>query len=40
MLEEVGMARIKGPKRVHRYSAECTLKAVKLSDLAGDRVAS
>jgi len=29
------MARIKGPKKVHRYSAEFKLKAVKLSDLSG-----
>jgi transposase len=32
------MARIKGPKRVHRYSAEFKLKAVKLSDLSGVQV--
>jgi hypothetical protein len=29
------MARIKGPRKVHRYSIEFKLKAVKLSDLAG-----
>ena len=29
------MARIKGPRKVHRYSAEFKLKAVKLSDLSG-----
>jgi len=29
------MARIKGPRKVHRYSAEFKLKAVKLSRLAG-----
>ena len=32
------MARIKGPKKVHRYSAEFKLKAVKLSDLSGVQV--
>lgn len=32
------MARIKGPRKVHRYSAEFKLKAVKLSDLAGVQV--
>jgi hypothetical protein len=31
-LEEVRMARIKGPKKVHRYSAEFKLKTVKLSE--------
>jgi len=29
------MARIKGPRKVHRYSTEFKLKAVKLSSLAG-----
>lgn len=29
------MARIKGPRRVYRYSAEFKLKAVKLSALSG-----
>jgi transposase-like protein len=29
------MAKIRGPRKVHRYSAEFKLKAVKLSDLAG-----
>ena len=29
------MARIKGPRKVHRYSAGFKLKAVKLSSLAG-----
>lgn len=29
------MARIKGPKMVHRYSAEFKVKAVKLSALSG-----
>ena len=29
------MARNKGPRKVHRYSAEFKLKAVKLSELAG-----
>ena len=32
------MARINGPRRVHRYSAEFKLKAVKLSDLSGVQV--
>ena len=32
------MARIKGPRKVHRYSAEFKLKAVKLSDLSGVQV--
>jgi len=32
------MARIKGPRKVHRYSAEFKLNAVKLSRLAGVRV--
>jgi transposase len=32
------MARIKGPRRVHRYSAEFKRKAVSLSDLAGVQV--
>ena len=32
------MARTKGPKKVHRYSAEFKLKAVKLSQLEGVRV--
>lgn len=32
------MARIKGPKKVHRYSAEFKLKAVKLSALANVQV--
>ena len=32
------MARIKGPKKVHRYSAEFKLKAVKLSQLEGVQV--
>jgi hypothetical protein len=32
------MARIKGPRKVHRYSAEFKLKAVKLSDLGGVQV--
>ena len=32
------MARIKGPRKVHRYSAEFKLKAVNLSDLAGVQV--
>lgn len=32
------MARIKGPRKVHRYSVEFKLKAVKLSDLAGVQV--
>ena len=32
------MARIKGPKKVHRYSAEFKVKAVKLSDLSGVQV--
>ena len=32
------MARIKGPRKVHRYSAEFKLKAVKLSALAGVQV--
>lgn len=32
------MARIKGPRKVHRYSAEFKVKAVKLSDLAGVQV--
>ena len=29
------MARIKGPRKVHRYSSEFKLKAVKLSALSG-----
>jgi transposase len=32
------MARIKGPRKVHRYSAEFKMKAVKLSDLASVQV--
>ena len=32
------MARIKGPRKVNRYSAEFKLKAVKLSGLAGVQV--
>jgi transposase len=32
------MARIRGPKKVHRYTAEFKLKAVKLSDLGGVQV--
>jgi transposase len=32
------MARIKGPRKVHRYSAEFKRKAVKLSGLAGVQV--
>ena len=32
------MARINGPRKVYRYSAEFKLKAVKLSDLAGVQV--
>ena len=32
------MAKIKGPRKVHRYSAEFKLKAVSLSDLAGVQV--
>ena len=32
------MARIKGPRKVQRYSAEFKLKAVKLSDLSGVQV--
>ena len=32
------MARIKGPRKVHRYSAEFKLKAVKLSQIEGVRV--
>ena len=32
------MARNKGPKRVHRYTAEFKLKAVKLSGLGGVQV--
>jgi transposase len=32
------MTRIKGPRKVQRYSAEFKLKAVKLSDLAGVQV--
>ena len=32
------MARIKGPKKVHRYSSEFKLKAVKLSELSGVQV--
>ena len=32
------MARIKGPRKVHRYSAEFKRKAVSLSDLAGVQV--
>src|ERR1017187_5029531 len=32
------MARIMGPKKVHRYSAEFKVKAVKLSDLSGVQV--
>ena len=34
----MSLARIKGPRRVHRYSAEFKLKAVKLSDLSGVQV--
>jgi transposase len=29
------MARIRGPRKVHRYTAEFKLKAVKLSELEG-----
>ena len=32
------MARIKGPRKVHRYSIEFKRKAVSLSDLAGVQV--
>lgn len=32
------MARIKGPRKVHRYTAEFKLKAVKLSELKGVQV--
>ena len=32
------MARIKGPRKVHRYTAEFKLKAVKLSHIEGVRV--
>ena len=32
------MARIKGLRKVHRYSAEFKLKAVKLSQIEGVRV--
>ena len=32
------MARIKGPKKIHRYSAEFKLKAVKLSQIEGVQV--
>jgi transposase len=32
------MARIKGPRKVQRYTAEFKLKAVKLSDLKGVQV--
>ena len=32
------MARTKGPRKVHRYSSEFKVKAVKLSDLAGVQV--
>jgi transposase len=32
------MARIKGPRKVHRYSAEFKLKAVKLSQIEGVQV--
>jgi len=32
------MARIKGPRKIHRYSAEFKLKAVKLSEIEGVRV--
>ena len=32
------MARIKGPRKIHRYSVEFKLKAVKLSDLEGVQI--
>ena len=32
------MARIKGPRKIHRYTAEFKLKAVKLSELKGVQV--
>ena len=32
------MARIKGPRKIHRYSAEFKLKAVKLSQIEGVQV--
>ena len=32
------MARIKGPRKVHRYTAEFKVKAVKLSELKGVQV--
>jgi len=32
------MARIKGPRKIHRYSVEFKLKAVKLSELAGVQI--
>jgi transposase len=32
------MARTKGPRKIHRYSSEFKLKAVKLSDLPGVQV--
>jgi transposase len=32
------MARIKGPRKIHQYSVEFKLKAVKLSDLADVQV--
>jgi hypothetical protein len=31
------MARIKGPRNVHRYTAEFKLKAAKLSQIEGRR---
>ena len=35
-LEEVSMAGIEGPRKVHRYSAEFKMKAVPASVLLGD----
>jgi transposase len=32
------MARIKGPRKIHRYTAEFKLKAVKLSQIKGVQV--
>jgi transposase len=32
------MARIKGPRKIHRYRAQFKLKAVKLSHIKGVRV--
>jgi transposase len=32
------MARIKGPRKIHRYTAEFKVKAVKLSELKGVQV--